>query len=396
MSTRRLRMLGLLLLVGVAILLPARPASAAVPTTASPTWQTNATVWVTTYARGAFYLAGDFTKVRPPGAALGVNEVTRTYMAAFSASTGGLLAFKHTFNARPSAIARSPDGSKLYVGGAFTTVDGKTRSRLAAFDTATGALTSWAPRASASVKALAVSPDGSKIYVGGNFGYLNGVGRTRLGAVNSAGTLDPNWKPTADATVYAMAVAPDGSRVFIGGYFSYVNGQYRRATASLYATSGANAPWASYKEVPAKSSTCSSNIKTVAVDTSKVYFGAEGTGGGCFDGTFAARQSDGVKVWRDNCLGATQAVVVIGAWLYIGSHAHNCSTVPGGFGETSPPHHLMRESTADGHIDSSWFPNTNGKPLGPRALATDGARLAVGGDFTSVNSKPQQGFTKFG
>ncbi len=112
MSTRRLRMLGLLLLVGVAILLPARPASAAVPTTASPTWQTNATVWVTTYARGAFYLAGDFTKVRPPGAALGVNEVTRTYMAAFSASTGGLLAFKHTFNARPSAIARSPDGSK--------------------------------------------------------------------------------------------------------------------------------------------------------------------------------------------------------------------------------------------------------------------------------------------
>ncbi len=370
MSTRRLRMLGLLLLVGVAILLPARPASAAVPTTASPTWQTNATVWVTTYARGAFYLAGDFTKVRPPGAALGVNEVTRTYMAAFSASTGGLLAFKHTFNARPSAIARSPDGSKLYVGGAFTTVDGKTRSRLAAFDTATG--------------------------VGGNFGYLNGVGRTRLGAVNSAGTLDPNWKPTADATVYAMAVAPDGSRVFIGGYFSYVNGQYRRATASLYPTSGANAPWASYKEVPAKSSTCSSNTKTVAVDTSKVYFGAEGTGGGCFDGTFAARQSDGVKVWRDNCLGATQAVVVIGAWLYIGSHAHNCSTVPGGFGETSPPHHLMRESTADGHIDLSWFPNTNGKPLGPRALATDGARLAVGGDFTSVNSKPQQGFTKFG
>ncbi len=391
-------MLGLSVFVAMAILLSAGPARAAVPTTASPTWQTNATVWVTTYAKGAFYLAGDFTKVRPPGAALGVNEVTRTYMAAFSASTGGLLSFNHTFNARPSAIARSPDGSRLYVGGAFTTVDGKARSRLAAFDTATGALTSWAPRASASVKALAVSPDGSKIYIGGNFGYLNGVARTRLGAVNTAGTLDPNWKPTADATVYAMAVAPDGSRVFIGGYFSYVNGQYRRATASLYPSNGTNAPWASYREVPARSSTCDSNIKTVTVDSSKVYFGAEGTGGGCFDGTFAARQSDGVKVWRDNCLGATQAVVIIGSWLYVGSHAHDCHTVVGGFPQVSSghAHHLMRESTADGHIDSTWFPNTNGNPLGPRALATDGVRLAVGGDFTYVNNKPQQGFTKFG
>jgi hypothetical protein len=387
--------LGSALVVALVLLLPAQAASAAVPTTASSTWQTNATVWATTYTGGAFYLAGDFTRVRPPGAAAGVNEVTRTYMAAFSASTGGLLGFNHTFNARPSAIARSPDGSTLYVGGAFTTVDGKTRTRLAAFNTATGALTSWAPRASYTVKALAVSPDGNKIYIGGSFGYLNGVARTRLGAVDKAGVLDPTWKPTADATVFAMAMAPDGSRVFIGGYFTYVNGQYRRATASLYPTNGANAPWASSNQVPPKTSTCDSNIKTVAVDASKVYFGAEGTGGGCFDGTFAARQSDGALVWRDNCLGATQAVVVIGSWLYVGSHAHNCSSVPGGFGETSA-HHLMREATADGRIDSTWFPNTNGNPLGPRAMATDGTRLAVGGDFTTVNGKAQQGFTKFG
>jgi hypothetical protein len=320
--------------------------------------------------------------------------VARNHFAAFDASTGAVLPFNHDLSAKAWVMVPSADGGTLYIGGDFSTVDGVSRPKLAAFDTATGNLTGWAPRVTGSIRGMALH--GDTMYVAGTFGAINGQTRKNLGAVSATGSGTPlPWAPTADLTVFRIASAPDGSRVFVGGYFNYVNGQYRRATASLYPTSGTNAPWASYKEVPAKSSTCSSNIKTVAVDTSKAYFGAEGTGGGCFDGTFAARQSDGVKVWRDNCLGATQAVVVIGAWLYIGSHAHNCSTVPGGFGETSP-HHLMRESTADGRIDSTWFPNTNGKPLGPRALATDGARLAVGGDFTSVNGKPQQGFTRFG
>jgi hypothetical protein len=386
-----------LAIAAATVLLSAQAAWADVPTTASPTWQTNATVWVTTRARGAFYIAGDFTKVRPPGAAAGTSEVTRTYMAALD-TAGNLLPFNHTFNARPAAIAASPDGSIIYVGGDFATVDGQARTRLAAFSTATGALTSWAPRANARVNALAVSADGSRVFVGGSFTTLNGAARTRLGAVDRSGALVTGFNASADATVYAMAAAPDGSRVFIGGYFSNVNGAPRRATASLDPGTGANAPWASAAEVPPRTSSCDSDIKTVVVDATKVYFGAEGTGGGCFDGTFAARQSDGVRVWRDNCLGATQALAIIGPWLYVGSHAHDCSTVPGGFGPTGTccAHHLMREATADGHIDSAWFPNTNGQPLGPRAMATDGTRLVVGGDFTYVNHKPQQGVTRFG
>jgi hypothetical protein len=56
----------------------------------------------------------------------------------------------------------------------------------------------------------------------------------------------------------------------------------------------------------------------------------------------------------------------------------------------------MRESILDGRIDSTWRPNTNGNPLGPFALGTDGQRLGVGGDFTYVNNVAQQGFTQFG
>src|SRR5829696_6044460 len=150
--------LSLVAAVGVLPMQLAGASESAEVANTSPAWQTNGTVWTMAYANGAVYLAGDFTRVRPPGATLGVNEVARTYMAAFDTS-GNLLPFNHTFNVRPSVIVRSPDGTRIYVGGDFTPVDGQTRTRLAAFDTATGALTTWAPRAGAAVKALAVSPD---------------------------------------------------------------------------------------------------------------------------------------------------------------------------------------------------------------------------------------------
>jgi len=58
-------------------------------------------------------------------------------------------------------------------------------------------------------------------------------------------------------------------------------------------------------------------------------------------------------------------------------------------------HHLVSENPATGAFQH-FFPNTNGNPLGPRALATDGVRLFVGGDFGSVNTREQQGLAKFG
>src|SRR6266508_4250233 len=57
----------------------------------TPTWQTNGTVWALAYANGVVYASGDFTSVRPPGAALGTGEVARNHLAAFNASTGDLL-----------------------------------------------------------------------------------------------------------------------------------------------------------------------------------------------------------------------------------------------------------------------------------------------------------------
>src|SRR6266536_2816201 len=362
---------------------------------ASSSWQTNGTVWSLAYVGGAVYLGGDFTSVRPPGAALGTGEVARNHIAAFDAQTGALLPFSHDLDDRPMIMAPSADGSTLYVGGDFATVDGTSRSRLAAFDTATGNLTSWAPRVNGTIRGIALK--GAAIYLGGTFSAINGQARTNLGEVSATGSGSPlPWAPTADSTVFRVAVAPDGSRVFAGGYFSDLNGVARRGTGALDPDTGATLPWATASFLPPHSGSCTSDIRDIRVDSSNVYFAAEGTGGGCFDGTFAASQSDGALVWRNDCLGATQAVEIIGKWLDKGSHANNRSAA-GAFGEQpqSARRHLLVEKLSDGTL-GPWYPNTSGNPLGPRAFATDGTRLFVGGDFLNVNNRAQQGFTRFG
>src|SRR6266511_3790738 len=329
-----------LLVVSTLLLVPGQ-ALADVPTKASPTWQPNGIVYAIAYARGNVYIGGAFTSVRPPGAAPGTGEVARNHLGAFNATTGALLSFNHNANATVYSLEPSPDKTRLYAGGDFTAVDGAARGHLAAFDLASGALSgAWKPSVTGRVKSISTfgSADGSRIVIGGSFNHVNGTARRALAILNTSGAVQPQQSsiPTC----------------------SQVTSFTRTATA--------------------------------------VFLGSEGSGGGCFDGTLALNPITGAQLWRDNCQGATQAVQVIGTWLYVGSHAHNCSSVVGGFGETFPAHHLMRENVSNGHIDPGWFPNTSGNNLGPRSLGSDGVKLGVGGDFHYVNNKPQQGFTQFG
>jgi hypothetical protein len=363
---------------------------------ASTSWQTNGTVWTLAYAKGVVYASGDFTSVRPPGAAAGTGEVARNHLAAFDSTTGALLPFNHNLSAKAYVMVPSADGSTLYVGGDFATIDGVSRSRAAAFDSATGNLTSWNPRVNGNIRGIALK--GSTVYLGGTFTAVTGQTRRNLAAVSAtgAGATLP-WAPTADLTVYRLAVTPDGSRVIAGGYFSHLNADARRGTGALDPDTGATLAWGSAGTfLPPHSGACTSDIKDIRVDANNVYFAAEGTGGGCFDGTFAARQSDGSLVWTNTCLGATQAIEIIGSFLYKGSHAHDCSSI-GSFPQVpnGGARHLLTQNLSDGKL-GPWYPNTSGNPLGPRAFATDGTQLFVGGDFLNVNNAAQQGLTRFG
>ncbi len=366
--------------------------------TASSSWQTNNTVWSEAAANGNVFVGGQFTSVRPPGDPSGTGEVARTYLAEFNASTGALVtSFDPTLNGEVTALAVSPDGSTLYVGGSFTHANGSNRGYLAAFSTSTGALTSWNPSATGGVLSIAPSPSGSAIYIGGNFGKLGGQVRTRAGAVTASGSLLP-WAPNLNGSVTSVAVAPDDSRVLVGGYFTTINGATQQAIGSTDPTTGASEPWAA--TIVPNSPGCLSDVKDIVINGTVAYIAAEGTGGGCFDGDFAANVSDGSLVWQNDCLGATQSLVVINNWLYKGSHAHDCAYAPGGFPQVNQgsgwvTHHLLTQSLTDGTL-GHWTPNTDNTDLGPRVMATDGTHLFLGGSFLTVNGLPQQGFAIFG
>jgi hypothetical protein len=396
---------------------PVGQSDANLSSSALSTWQTDSTVWAEAYANGVVYVGGQFLNALPPGAAAGTTsgEVSRTYLAAFNSTTGALItSFNPVITSTTSssslgvyALAVSPNGSTLYVGGLFNHVNGSYRDNLAAFNTSTGALTSWAPSAYGKVNALAVSPSGGEIYAGGAFNELGTSGstagiqnRTYVGAVDASGNLQP-WAPVVDNAIAALAVDPDGSQVLVGGYFGTLNGASQPGAGAVDAVNGTtNIPWGA-NIVPDSGSCSPPAIKTIIINSGVAYLGSEGTGGGCFDGDFAVSLSSSSDslVWQNDCLGATQALVIIKGYLFKGSHAHDCAYTPGGFPQVSQgsglvTYHLLDQSLTDGSL-GHFTPNTNATVLGPRAFATDGNQLFVGGDFTQVNGKNQQGFAIF-
>lgn len=382
------------------MLVPVGAASAAtLPDTlvadAAATWQTNGIAWAVETVGDVVYVGGTFTKVRPPGvAAGGAGEVTRTNLAAFDAVTGDLLPCAPTFALSTGtttirALDGSPDGTRLYAAGAFSNVNGTGVANVVALDTTTCQLAAGFRRPSVSATVRAVSATSDAVYFGGDFGTVDGQTRTRFAAVTSAGTL-MSGTAAFNLPVRTILAAPDFGRVLVGGDFATVNGVAVKGLVAVHPTTGAVVQtypgFIPNNSVP----------KVIVRDAQNFYLGAEGTGGGVFDGRLAARLSDGVMLWRDNCLGATQALTVNDGVLYSGHHAHDCSTTPGGFAD-GKRHHMLAQSVTDSTI-LPWFPDTNGglgEALGPRAMVMGGGALWVVGEFTTVNERPQQGITRF-
>ncbi|MEU8222860.1 LamG-like jellyroll fold domain-containing protein [Kribbella sp. NPDC048915] len=398
----RLGIVGTLLAGALVVTLapPAQGIEASLSATTSPAWQTNASVQGIAVADGKAYAGGRFTTVRPPGAAPGTGEVAQAYLAAFDATTGDLVtAFNPVLNGQVYAVAASADGSRIFVGGDFTKVNGQTRNRIAAFDTATGALVSnWKPSVSYRVKTIAVS--GTTVYFGGSFGLVNNQERLRLAAVTTdTGTLLP-WAPAVNGDVYAVDAADDASKVYAGGQFSTVNGTNQNTVTSLDPLTGAVLPFPGASAVPPPNGSCKTRVKAIDASGDTVYFGNGGDGGGCFDGTWAADIATNTLKWKNECLGATEAIKVVNGWLYKGSHAHDCANQgAGGFPQGFGYRFLLTENLADGTL-GPWFPNTDADPnsatnVGPLAFATGGDDLWVGGDFLNVNGTGQQGLTRF-
>ncbi|MEV6653440.1 fibronectin type III domain-containing protein [Streptomyces sp. NPDC051219] len=363
--------------------------------TADPmaTWQTNGIVWSVEYARGVVYAAGTFTAVRPPGAAPGVKEQPRKNFAAFDAVTGALLPCAPTFTGGAGtvrALKASRDDSVLYVGGSFSRVNASGAGSAVALNTADCSLRKdFKPVVSATVRAIDVTD--KAVYLGGDFKRVNGQSRKRVAAFKPTGALLP-FRADLDRTVRAITAAEKYGKIIVGGDFTRVNGKRAQALVALHPSSGSTVQryrgW-----IPR-----GSDVKALANDGTSFYVGGEGTGNGSFDGRIAGSLATGAMRWKDYCFGATQALAPYKGVLYSGSHAHDCRATPGGFPEHHNRQHFLANST-DHKTIQHWFPDTNGglgEKLGPRSLVVARGILWAGGEFTTVNDKPQQGLTRFG
>ncbi|HZB20977.1 MAG TPA: radical SAM protein, partial [Blastococcus sp.] len=349
-------LLSLLLLAGVLGLLaphPARadsapldPANPATPATVTadplPTAQINGVAWAQAVVGNTVYVAGQFTRARPAGAAPGTQEVVRNHLLAYDIRTGELIpGFAPVLNAQALSIAATPDGSRIFVGGDFTSVDGQVRNRIAAFSTATGQLVAdFRPAFNSQVTALAVTD--TTVYAGGWFTAVGTTPRRYVGAVSASnGALLP-WAPALSpgniaspaATVLGLTVTSGGQQVVLAGRFGYINGIAATGVGAVHATTGATRPFAVNQLITNQGAHAAVYSLTSVGDT--VYgtgytFGSPGN----FEGTFAAAANGGAVRWIHTCHGDTYSAFPSNGVVYQASHAHNCTNI-GSFPEQSP------------------------------------------------------------
>ncbi|MDJ0337979.1 PKD domain-containing protein [Cryobacterium sp. PH31-O1] len=403
-----------------------RPVDAGTPTTVAadslPTTQINGVVWSQVIVGNTVYAGGEFTKARPAGSAVGVNEVVRNNMLAYNLTTGVLVAsFNPDLNGAVRSLAASADGTRLYAGGFFTTVGGVARYRLAAFDIASGALVpSWAPTVNASVKTLATF--GDTVYVGGVFTSASGVARNQIAAFATSNGALRDWTGTpAGGSVNTMAISPDGTKVLIGGSFTSYNGGNTPGygMAATNSVTGASLPWAVNTLIR------NAGVNGAITSLTSSADGAFGTGydygsGANFEGTFRVSWSDGSLIWMEDCHGDTYSAVPFGDVVYTTGHTHYCGNM-GGPVETAPRSYhrtLTFSMAATGTLTPNavgsyvsftgqpspsiltFYPEINsgtftGQGQGPWTITGNEQYLLYGGEFTNVNNKGQQGLARF-
>jgi hypothetical protein len=373
-----------------------------------PTWQTNGIVWAMAQADGVVFAGGTFSAIRPPGTSAGTNERPAVNFAALDAASGQPTSCQLSFTvssglATVRALKVSPDHKTLYAGGRFGAVNGVKVSNVAAIDIKTCTpKTSFKPSVNATVRALAVTDD--DVYLGGDFTTVAGQPRRHFASVSRTGGPRP-WTANADEVGRAVEVTPDGKNVILGGDFRHINGTDSLALAVVNSDNGGLT-----RNYPAGWLASNMRVKDIDVDATGFYTANENfsppagsppaNGPTSYDGRMAFDLNGFDERWRDSCYGATQAVESYKGVLYSASHAHDCSAM-GDLPELWERQHLLAQSV-NGPSLLGWFPDTNdglGEQIGPRVMTTapkdDTDYMWVGGEFTTVNGKPQQGLTRF-
>jgi hypothetical protein len=377
------------------------------------TWQTNGAVRAIRVSNGVIYLGGDFTGLRPPGAAPGTHTIARGHGAAIDARTGRLLRWNPRVNGRVSTIAIFE--RRIYLGGVFSTVGRRPRRNLAAVGRRQGHVKPWNPGTDGGVNVIKIGRSGG-VYVGGEFGRVAGATRHRLAKLSPTGALK-SWAPSVSqvsgaacpprcrAKVLTLAFSPRGRALYIGGHFGKVDGVARNEAAEISLTHpkrvlAFNPNVYANANCPACTTTETHRVYTIIPTSDRVYtcggYWQVNTNRRSFNvSAFDPRRGQLLSGFTEQDDGDTPGCTLRGGVLYVGGHFNvagpDCQ--PNHTSTCSTRHHVAAFDTRHNKL-LSWNPDAN-SPHGV-FVVTHGRRLvAFGGFFTRFGGRAQQGIAVY-
>jgi hypothetical protein len=382
-----------------------------------PTAQIDGVVYKQVIAGNTVFAAGRFSTARPAGVARGgAGTVARSNLMSYDIRTGKMTSFAPKVKGEVRALALSPDKKVLYVGGNFEAVGSAKRPFFASFTVSSGKLRPLHLTLKSQVRAIATS--GNTVFLGGFFKSINGTPRLHAGAVAATTGAVRAWNPSADSSVEALLVNPARTRVVLGGHFATLRGHQALGMGAVSMVHGYVQTWKANAAIHDYGPNAA--ILDLVADKDTIYGAAYGYQAGNFEGVFAVSPTAGVVKWLQDCHGDQYGVAAVGNLIYSVGHAHFCKNM-GGFAELSPQRTLVVSKAAKGtishnsQVDSpnyydwagykapalyNWFPQLNigtasGSNQGAWSIKATSRYVVLGGEFTTVNGKPQEGLVRF-
>jgi hypothetical protein len=345
------------------------------------------------------FLGGEFTAMVAPGAGGGGATQTRrrNHLAAVDIDRHTLLPWNPDTDGPVRALALSADKTKLYVGGDFGLIGGTPAPFLALVDLKTGRVDpGFRPRLHGRVKALALA--GDRLYVGGHFTSVVGPAgvepRSKLAALDAVtGELLP-WLPPDlgpgryvghtgiptptewSGDVLAIAVPVDGSRVYVGGTFIDFAGHGGLLVLDSVTAQPLPAQWRPGRPI--------FSLAVSPADGQTVFAAAGGPGGRVY--AFSPTKPD-QPLWATPVDGDAPGVAASASTVYLMGHYDYAGP------ERALRRHLAAFDAVTGEVDD-WNPVAN-TTTGAFAAAVGADHVFVGGEFTTINGRPQPGFAQF-